>query len=91
MVRLHQNVRLHRAPVQDKMHEPGIRPFHRTEYCHRGPLTQKKFEYLHFYNFEDPKIIQFLARYPIDCLKASDDKLRAPSSASINLKISSRQ
>lgn len=60
MVRLHQNVRLHRAPVQDKRHEPGIHPFHRKEYCHHGPLMQKKFEYLRFYNFEDPKIIQLL-------------------------------
>ena len=60
MVRLHQSVRLRRAPVQDKMHEPDIRPFHRTEYCHHGPWTQKKFEYLHFYNFEDPKIISLL-------------------------------
>ena len=60
MVHLHQNVRHHRALVQDKTHEPGIHPFHRTEYCHHGPLMQKKFECLRFYNFEDPKIDRLL-------------------------------
>ena len=57
MVRPRQNVHLRRDPGLDKMHEQDIHPFRRMEYCHHGLLMQMKFEYLHFYNFEDPKIV----------------------------------
>lgn len=55
MVRLRQNVHLRRDPDQDKMRAQDIHPFHQTEYYHHGLLMQMKFEYLHFYNFEDPE------------------------------------